>query len=647
MPYDTRAGYDLTFTLSDSTLCGVMFARDDDDTPYSYTESFPAIQGDETREMPYTWKVFDRGMGWGRDTGANDPNGERGGYAYGINVCSRWLGTVTPGGEVTACTGTMTALGTIRQLIEFDDDIWVIGATGFGRFTDAGSAYSAVGAIATYGGGNDTFVSAAVWNGNLYIGIDCSHGTHGILKVTSAPVVSQSAGGTVHTARYLTTVYWVVDNVGAYRLVGTNTDYSFKYTAATATDPLLDAQWIGTQYVVGDTAHPIKSIVTSDTSIWFIRADGICHVDERGWSRNLTTYWNQNFDTANGTSSAIYGSGIVAVHSFGIDYYQVDGNVQRQPVWIDLAQVEGNTTPVTGRTTAITTDSGWLVASVRIASSDEAYIVYGRPNDAGGRNPFVWHGAEAVLSGIEVRAMIVHGLAGAQPYLWCAGNSSGGTAKVYRVSLPKAASPETEFNIGSVSSTHRFNTAGILYLSDTDWKRPYAKKTPVRDRMLADNLDSSTTIAVALRADGGSYTTIDTMNTTPILNENISESISGYTIGPRLTFTGTNTEPALFRALTIDANLAQSRRATRQYKVALGPAPFAGVDRRDFNTVWSNLVSACEAGDKLVLIDEKGKSYTVSIDDIQPTQITEERQGGEVGWLRQGILTVKILYAND
>lgn len=640
MTTTTREGGDLRITRADGTTVLLLeLYRDDDPTTVSGTLA-PADRT-QTRSVRRIYKDLSLGMGWSRKM-AGDPDGQVGGYAYAENAITRFSGGVVPSGAYGTMDALTSAYGQPVQLVVYDGHVWAICTTGIAYVVDGTAAVLSFGTYIDVSGTGDYYWGATVYDNQLYVGRSCVHSTHGLTRFDSSATVTLD---TDVFRRQPVTVYWVVDAVGGYRMVApdaTNT-HKLRYTISGASDPMDTASWASTQLPVGGSEYAIERLVASDTTVWAIKKDGIYSINEQGWARNLTPYWRQMIHPNNGAAAMLYGGGIVASHGTGLDFVRLGRDGQAAPVWIDPAQTGFNETPVNGRVTALCNDGRWLVAA--IYDGTDTYICYGEPNTRGGGPPFIWHGAEHVITGQKVVSMLVYTDPGAAnpPRLWLLG-WNGSIPTVAYVSVPGASSPLAQW--GTDPTAFPFRTAYSLYFSEDEWDDPAARKVPIHGQVLSQNLADTRSLQVLARSNGdGSYSEIETLTASPS-SEFDFDTDGAYSFGWRVDGAGDVNNPAILRSLAIEANVSKEQTLERTYRVVIGRTLRSGApDHADTEATYGQIREIAEDGERVTLVDPMGNEQLVAIDPNLPEQLIEQRVGGETGWVR--VLTMRVSTLHD
>jgi hypothetical protein len=239
-----------------------------------------------------------------------------------------------------------------------------------------------------------------------------------------------------------TTVYWRGrDGIGGQRIVTLSGPRKISYTKPNAS-PLLAASWV--EGVSVGTAYQLTDLCNSRGHVFYGARDNLWDMDEVGNTVGLTSYVNQQTQPGNG-DAVCYHDGAV-YYSFGRGLIKInvesDGVLSEQPGQC----APGAYLPVEhcqrGYTTALTTDQGWLVASIFDTTARTCGIFYGKSREQLGiesPNPMIWHGPLVHLANnYRVTRMRTSALTGALRLWVAAVDDTGVTARLFWVSRPMA-----------------------------------------------------------------------------------------------------------------------------------------------------------------------------------------------------------------
>lgn len=598
---------------------------------------------DGSRGVPITLGDFSSGMG-----ASQAGDGDQGLYSYGTNVCTRWPRVVMPAGLATEISVTVSGATEITSSVEQDGHLYLLA----GRYAlkiANGTASATISTADQDLGAAFLSADAVNFDGNAYVG-----GTGGFIwKLATGGTWSQSADTKL---KHLATVYWEhaangaggFDTVGSERLVGTDvlsvtSPTTFRHVPA-GSDPKVLANY-SSAIKVGDTSFPITSIAAANRHVWFCTQGGVADVMANGYSPILNPYFKQQFDVLNGAVSMYLGGLLFVSHVQGLDRVDVSGNRMDAPDWVMPGAGRANETPIYGRVSAMTTEAGWVVASVY--NGTDSYVVYGRESGPRGMD---WHGAELVVTGERVSHLRVASKSpggSSQPCIWVCSVTGAGAVKLRWLSIPKAASPLQELlnNLsaaGVYTGTHRWATSWSLTLSDLTWGDERLRKILTGYFARADRLTSATYLKVFARKEAGAYAqqgsgdpSLAIMRRSPrsellSVETGIDRTTQGHTIGLRLDGVGTSTTPAVLREFTARALLRPELLDTRHYRILLGAAQsqrntttFPGDPAR----TYARLV-ALQTREPLDLKDEMGVTRKVTVNPgIQYREVALKNEG--------------------
>jgi hypothetical protein len=432
-------------------------------------------------------------------------------YPLAIDGCTRFSRAWTPSGQILDILplppfGTVTP-GRVRAMIPWRDQLWIAAGGVIYRLTYANLQFLMPEAMYAVDIDEeiqdliefndfllastfkvDTFGNPTGAIGHLYGTENGTTWVHGGTTVPAFPGLPVAAPA---YRQHLVKSYMTIDDVGAWRLTGTNTPWTFKFIAAdTSTDLatiLDDGAWAGgTYYQVGDLSARITNMAGSPLVMFFCKEDGVYHVGPDGRAARIAD-WSDCIHPTNGEVFYFAYGGLYASNiRWGLLRIDV-ANLQVQ--WQTNACAPGanlpRVVPGSGRTTAFTMDGEWMVAS--IFNGVDSYTYYGRPVEITERTAMInlqspqalnWHGSEGTFYGRQVTAMEQATLGpNDRPLLWVAwettlppppgvSGSPVGTPGVSCISLPKYGTPLEDWLMGG---PHRFQTDSWLYYPRQDW----------------------------------------------------------------------------------------------------------------------------------------------------------------------------------
>jgi hypothetical protein len=525
------------------------------------------------------------------------------GYAWGENICARWPRVVIPAGELVLAS-TISGVGMVRTSFIFSSNVYWITDGGVSIISGSGTANPSTQTTIAAG---LQFRSSTVFNGAVY----CGGGSDGsapnnIWRLTGSSTWTEM---TDITRRWLTTVYSVTaDNVGAYRLWGSDGESSIRYTSG---DPSVAGNW-SSSIPIGDSTHRINALVSSNRHVWPVKLDGVHDLDELGYSPNLTPYWRETLDTSAGNVAMVHEAHLYAGQGKrGLDRISLERQGQRRdaPNWCQPGFGLPNESPVNGHVTAMCADQGWIVAAVHNPSNGNSYIMYGIERTTAnipGPGPILWHGAEAVILGSVALPAIVTNLRVAtpiasNPILWISVYRNSQNL-FYKLSLPRASSPLSDW---LATGQHRFNPAASLYLTAQDWSQQYSTlpKHVWGYDIRADNLAvGQRTIDVYSNDYGGAYSFEGSVDTSPLdsLGWPTSSPVTttAHSLGLKLNFVGQTDNPWIFRGAGIRAQVLAKQNEYVPCRVEYGygtPLRNGAEDDRDPAVVKAQLIALQEA----------------------------------------------------
>lgn len=562
-------------------------------------------------------------------------------YAWGENVDTTVPGVVLPGGRVTdlplpAGSGPILDGFPLRSSFEFQGHLYFTGGRYVVKIANGTSGSPTIEKDLGANVATETDASA-IFNGTVYLGtvVASSDATY---RMWSFDGATWTEHATV-TRRKLAVVYWDTNGVGAFRLIGMPSRYEFQSCAA---DPTNAANWGGAT-TVGNSSYSTLSLVATARHVYFAKQDGIWDVDARGYSGNLTPYWEQNYDLVNGVAAKVHQGHIYGTCGLGLDRVPAEGNRQDVPQMCQPGEGLPNGSPVYGYVNAITADRGWIVAALVNTDTNKSYICYGKDRaDVGvdGYGPLIWHGALAVIDGTVTHMRVTSPPTGPRRLWICWNNSTD--IHLSWMSLPKSGNAYQDWRH---DGDHIFTSEWSLYLPD-GWSAPTARRIPWRYDIHADNLDGVTKIEVYSSHDQGAYALQGSALTSPresFIAANVTNS--AYRVDLRLDGFGTDESPTVFRAIRVraDVNREQVPIITYRVRCADGQALHLGA-RVDNSAVAADATweRQSEQATPITIIDRYRGEYT---GQILPGISIVEQERRDDGWELVIELRVRVLYA--
>lgn len=599
-------------------------------------------------------------------------------YPLAIDGCTRFSRAWTPSGEITHLPAVSPysgiVPGRIRSIVQFRDKL-VVGAGRLIYWLDY--PYTVPVAMGVVGP-TEEVEDLIEFEGCLLAGTrDLLSGEPGLLygydEVLNAWISGLDVtSGTIETAprrQHLVKSYQVIDDVGAWRLTGNDTPWTFRFVAVGATGPqvlddlLTESVWVGDggKYPVGDYSARITNMAGSPLVMFFAKEDGVYHVGPDGRAARVVD-WSGSEHPQNGEVFTFAYGGLYASHvRWGLVRVDV-ANLQVQ--WQTNACAPGanlpRVVPGSGRVTAFGLDGEWLVASV--FNGTDSYTYYGRPVEITERTAMIniqspqalnWHGSEATFWGLRATAVKQATIGPAdRPLLWVGLEpAGGGPSSLAYVSLPKHGTPLEDWLLGG---PHRFQPLSWLYYPRQDWGDerggPYGGWASVRKvfnrlDLTADYLERYATWVDAYMATGGGHMlfwdrALDSEATlwTPVgrFDEGDRMSLvpgkaiqSGLKASLMLRGYCERDRPFAFYGSKLRGTPILEQSERRQYRVTFGRARKAnqGQDHRELLSVLNELW-ALQWADPVPLLDQYRLPLVV---DIDPTMSYEDQTGPSTG----------------
>lgn len=606
------------------------------------------------------WADWSNGLGYSRP-GTGIANG----YSYGVNVDTRSPGLVLPAGAITelAMPVSMTGFQTPADSFVLNGDLYFL----MGRY--AVKLTGGIGpAEAVYSLASDAyeFTRAAVVDRGgtptAYVGHGPGSGGFTRLSGSTWTTTTSFYRGHVQPV-WLTTT----QGVSVRHLVAAVDNYTVKKCALTD-DPMVDGNWGpsgGT--VVGEGVHKIRSICTAGRHFYVATEGGLYDHNELDESLALTPYMTDLTDIENGLRTQFYDRYVMFAGSNYLDAIDVSQNGLKHPYpsFATPGAIGGlpNETPIWGRPTALTTDSGWLVAA--FFNNDHSYVCYGMPRrklGIEGPGEWVWHGAMSVFENqhvahLRVRTVTENGIRGRRLYIATI-PENGGTARLFWQSLPRSQSAYSEYDRlagGSVEVSHRFAPGFTIYMTPSDWGEPNREKTAVRADVTSRNLGSGNSLSVTLLADGETTATVDPVGSATISPSQAlpisTDPPNGQTLQPVVTAVSTATTPAMLRALTIRAAINRELAEVYEMDVLIGRGQklaHGGPDEQTspkttYEQVWALQNTVTTARMPWQTSDE---SYVVLVEPGMAGEMVQAERGEQASrraWVQKMVMRLRVL----
>ena len=588
-----------------------------------------------TRDVARRHRMWSRGAGWSSRPGGLDTSEEWDGLAESENACYRF-GYICPSGEQTAISVT-AAWGAPKKLISFNGDLWVIFDSRIAYFADGTGSLTDY-----YNNSGDHFTDAEVWNGSLRVAIQCEHTTpnyHSLVTITPSGAGYAAASNPVdgsdplysgmHQFRLLQTAFWSYGGVKAMRLVGQDSDYTFRWMTVPEGDPYDPNNW-GTQVQIGDATHQIRRLVSSHDTVWAVKKDGVYAISDENASaggENLTPYWAEQLAISDPQINVhYYGQWLVASNAMGIDLIDVNSwQVKDRPRPVHISHGRPNNTTLVGRYTSFCTDSGWLVAGLYGGGGvSHGKVLYGTPRQrespAAGVTEMDWF-AECgpFTTGHEIVCMVVNTTVNGRPFLWLGMQDQSGNPYLVKVELFLGTSPLAD-------TSHRYNTAASVTFTDEHWAARAATKGAIRGELSVRNCGSGR--KVDLYAVAGSTSSFPGTATASVTTNvetstfnlvNSGAHVNGSVIRSKAVLTSTATAPVVIDEWGMKASLGFPLRKRGTWLVELNDATEGDLPNFEQpQTVEAALVALCESVEVFDALDDEGNTINVYLENVLP-----------------------------
>lgn len=590
-------------------------------------------------QQPFTYGDFSRGAGF------MDHHAE-GGYGY-----TRSMETWVPG--LAANAGKLVFAGSYPIAGEW--------AGGFQWNRSTGSDLYLVGGRMTYkvtdGVGTPTLHTdigptaqmrkPVRFGSYIYIGVATTStgDAYSLVRFDGTTFLNYDGNGgrALVPRHHLAVVYWDSAGVGSYRLIGCDTNYSFK---SVASDPTVLANWTGAT-TVGNTDFAIRGLFTTNRHAYFMKSDGIYDVDARGYTPNLTPQWRDHYDYETGVAAVVMGGEAFTTHAYGLDRVPLSGDRIDQINYCQFGFDQAYHGEIYGRSYPLVNYYGWLVKSVYNRTLNTSFIMFGKPE----QDKVRWYGSVAEMSG-RVRFAVLHSPntnpgqpSTTAPRLWfLSDNLATGEGEVYYLDMFKGQSWYQDYLSGESPT---FATSASMYLADPFPDENGIQRVPERWECQADTLGSDRKIVASAALDGlNSYSQIATFTQSPR-----DKSVAGqgfdnaYRMDFKLEFTGSESVPVIMRAFRLVTDFTTDQSEIREYMIRIahaGALPNMSQDESDPEIKWRALRNLTTLNAVPVNFrDEQNRLYKARV--MQGVQRTP-RKNRHGGYDSVASIRVKILY---
>lgn len=505
-------------------------------------------------------------------------------YHQGLPVDARMPGIILPPGALTELdmtavpmTGPVYAFATAYT--DGGQHTFFVGNRYCGRIPFG----SGVPDISFDLGSAFTGQSIVDWYGNLIVG-----GTGApIWRLnTTSSLWSQSSDV---WRQYLETVQWERGGQNLPRLVGSTVDgapganwgdHSIEYTDNA--DPMTEAVWSEEIYV-GNTGHSITAVVASNRHVYYLKSNGLYDMDDRLYSPNITEYRKHITDILNPMPAWVHNGKIYFGSRTGLDQVPIDQGGVRQdnPRRCEFGFGVPNYGQIRGIPTAgAPAGDGGMWVAIWNPTTTTTYLCWAMDwNDVRGvaapamRGPLLWHGAFAVLPGVQILSMHMTAPQGASyaPRLYLGGyRVSTGLATIHWLSLPQAGSPYQDL---LQSGPMRFADTMVIDFPRETFGNDVSRKDLTRVSIRGDNLGTATLSAYA-EYNGDLFG-----DTLPEALGQATDEYNEFTVTTptdvrdlafRVRGLGTSTVPPILRALEAQAGVSVEANTVHTYTCIVG-----------------------------------------------------------------------------
>lgn len=565
--------YDLTLNIDGASPIGVMYAREPGKAYHLRIDSDP---GRETTENPVYALNLIRGMGFSERF-------EPGTYGWGVNIDTTTPGVVLPGGKITELEiQTPSMLFPIRSSAQLGNNIFFFG----NRYPVAVSAGTAAVGTFTADFGSDQITcltnSATVFNGRLCVG------TFGNTTQTAGSMWSTTNGvawtesPTVTRIR-LAQAYWESGGTGAQRLIGMDTQTSFKTCSG---DPTVAGNWTGA-VSLGGSGDEVTSIAYSPRHVWFCSPTGVKDADSIGRTPNLTPFFKDAYVASNGGSSIYFDGQVHVSHGNGVVAVPVDGRLNDAPEYYHPGRRSADGSPIWGYAAPPSVWNGRIIWPIYNAITNMSHIMFAERTPEFG---WVWHGSFASFSGVITHTRVASPSSG-HTRLWVCTEEPGVGNRIFWVSLPFSGNAYQDMVHGG---QHRFSQTASIYFPD-GWDAPTSRRVQYRQDIYADNLDGVNQVGVYAQRDKGSWELQGNATSSPrtsFIPANIESP--AYRIDYRADLQGSEITPPVLRAVAPHADVNREQLPVHRIRVRLAryqETHTPGMDVQDpdvtMNLIWA------------------------------------------------------------
>lgn len=257
--------------------------------------------------------------------------------------------------------------------------------------------------------------------------------------------------------RKMKKVFWVVDGIGASRLVTISGDRAISYLRPGG-NPMTAADWV--EGVTIDCEGTLQSIAAARQHIWLGATDNLYDLNGLGESPALTAGLLRHIGT--GVATQYLSDYVYISEGSGLQRVYVGGGalVQEVPGPCAPCQFTPAENEFRGQVSCMTTDQGMLVAATYNHSTARGAIWWGIDRQAVGvetPNPLAWYGPEVHSSEdqVVISMKVASVSTGLRLFIGSNPNVISPTAHLSWVSLPLAGTPLQDLTSGG---DHRFAT---------------------------------------------------------------------------------------------------------------------------------------------------------------------------------------------
>ena len=589
----------------------------------------PAEEGQSSRlrETAITYNSHRRGAGFGK---AEEDT--RGGYHYGTFLWARDRGKLMPSGEVVDLTSQLpSGTATLDSAADFGGVTYVTaGNRRMLTVTNNGTSLTVADATVNMGA-SAMSQSVVVFGSALWV---AAQGGDRIWTFDGS--TWSMAADDVRRSR-LAVVDWVLGGqyaVGASTigttqrvLIGTHTSLPSIYHCVTA--PGSTASWVGPN-TVGDSAYPIQTLHAAGEAVFAGKPDGVFLVEGGGKMRNLAPHWRQQYDASNGASVQFYDQRLLAGHTQFMDMLSPDPEQIGLQMECGPGAVDGiEHSPVIGRVSRMTTDSGYALASFYNDVTNHSYVMSGKRTDRlglSGANPMTWYGSEFDCDG---RIDLLHIIPSVNegPRWLLIGVLDDGVPYLYAQSLPKAPSPYTDWKQGG---PHRFASQFTCRESLDDLGDPSSPKNMRYIAVVTENAANTRALTVETTTDGGASTTQIEITQPGRQFAVMDTATAGVNLEVTLTGASEPTEPLVVRSVKVRGTINDERTLVYVVPLELGRDVMTNRGTTDPSSPFvkvAQLYTLLEAG-PITAKDWHGITRTMVVEDVKDDELLDDDGNG-------------------